>query len=249
MSHTAAHLVDRVIPRMPVRQWVLSLPISLRVLLAARPELVTPVLQVVQRVLTRHLLGPLRDAPLKGRCLSPRSNLCRIGFAANRRLLQIEQISHDCALGDDAFQHLQRPRQIEGQRAPALRFGDANAQAVLNAVLMFVFVARGFTNKVLGLHLLHRVQGELGRIQGDGAGALWGAALRGDDPGRADRREGRRQFQTQPRLLRLLHRPDHDQQPLRRAVRRAAARRRVEPDAARDGSGGIDPGPSPRTSS
>ena len=31
----------------------------------------------------------------------------------------------------------------------ALRFGDANAQAILNAVLMFVFVARGFTNKDL----------------------------------------------------------------------------------------------------
>jgi hypothetical protein len=37
---------------------VLSLPIPLRVLLAAQPELVTPVLQMVQRLVTRHL----RDA-------------------------------------------------------------------------------------------------------------------------------------------------------------------------------------------
>jgi hypothetical protein len=57
MSQTAAHLVDHVIAHVPVRQWVLSLPIQLRVLLAAQPELVTSVLQVVQRVLTRHLLG------------------------------------------------------------------------------------------------------------------------------------------------------------------------------------------------
>jgi Transposase zinc-binding domain len=57
MSQTAAHLVDHVIPHVPVRQWVLSLPIPLRVLLAAQPELVTPVLQVVQRVVMRHLLG------------------------------------------------------------------------------------------------------------------------------------------------------------------------------------------------
>ncbi|NDY93968.1 transposase [Ideonella livida] len=56
MSQTAAHLVDHVIPHVPVRQWVLSLPIPLRVLLAAQPELVAPVLQVVQRVITRHLL-------------------------------------------------------------------------------------------------------------------------------------------------------------------------------------------------
>jgi hypothetical protein len=35
-------LVDHVIPHVPVRQWVLSLPIPLRLLLAAQPELVTP---------------------------------------------------------------------------------------------------------------------------------------------------------------------------------------------------------------
>ena len=46
MSQTAARLVDHVIPHVPMRQWVLSLPIPLRVLLAAQPELVTPVLQV-----------------------------------------------------------------------------------------------------------------------------------------------------------------------------------------------------------
>ena len=39
-----------------MRQWVLSLPIPLRLLLAAQPRLVTPVLQVVHRVITRHLL-------------------------------------------------------------------------------------------------------------------------------------------------------------------------------------------------
>ena len=55
MSQTAAHLVDQVIPHVPMRQWVLSLPILLRVTLAVQPALVTPVPQVVQRVLTRRL--------------------------------------------------------------------------------------------------------------------------------------------------------------------------------------------------
>ncbi len=45
MAQTAAHLVDHVIPHVPVRQWVLALPIPLRLLLAAQPKLVTPVLQ------------------------------------------------------------------------------------------------------------------------------------------------------------------------------------------------------------
>ena len=40
-----------------MRQWVLSLPIPLRLLLAAQPKLVTPVLQVMHRVITHHLLG------------------------------------------------------------------------------------------------------------------------------------------------------------------------------------------------
>ena len=101
-----------------------------------------------QALRTETTINDTRDFGV-GRLLKNLPELRRIGFAANRRLLEIEQISHDCALGDDAFQHLQRPRQIQGQRAPALRFGDANAQAVLNAVLMFVFVARGFTNKDL----------------------------------------------------------------------------------------------------
>ena len=55
-GQTAAHLVDQVIPHVPVRQWLLSLPIPLRLLLTAQPKLVTPVLQVVHRVITRHLL-------------------------------------------------------------------------------------------------------------------------------------------------------------------------------------------------
>jgi hypothetical protein len=47
MSQTATHLMDYVIPHVPVRQWLLSLPIPLSLLLAAQPELVTPVLQMV----------------------------------------------------------------------------------------------------------------------------------------------------------------------------------------------------------
>ena len=68
MSQTAAHLVDHVIPHVPVRQWVLSLPIPLRLLLAALPELVTPVLQMVQRLVTRHLVdrAGLKARPHRG---------------------------------------------------------------------------------------------------------------------------------------------------------------------------------------
>jgi hypothetical protein len=44
MNSTAAHLVDRVFPRVPVRQWVLSLPIPLRYRLAWDADLCEAVL-------------------------------------------------------------------------------------------------------------------------------------------------------------------------------------------------------------
>ena len=68
---------------MPVRQWVPSLPIPLRVLLAAQPELVTPVLQVVQRVVTRHLLDAAGLRADKGHD-SAVTLIQRFGSAANR---------------------------------------------------------------------------------------------------------------------------------------------------------------------
>ena len=56
MAETAAYLVECVIPRVPVRQWVLSFPIPLRSLFAVHPELLTPVLQIIHRVIATHLI-------------------------------------------------------------------------------------------------------------------------------------------------------------------------------------------------
>jgi hypothetical protein len=49
MHDTAAHLVERVIPRVPVRQWVLSLPRWARFLLARDPALITRALDIALR--------------------------------------------------------------------------------------------------------------------------------------------------------------------------------------------------------
>src|SRR5690554_3139929 len=48
--------IDEVLPRQPIRQWVLSLPIALRYLLATRPEVVTQVLGIVYRAISGHLI-------------------------------------------------------------------------------------------------------------------------------------------------------------------------------------------------
>jgi len=46
MADTAAHLVDRVLPEVPIRQWVLSLPYTLRFRLAYDANLVSAVLHI-----------------------------------------------------------------------------------------------------------------------------------------------------------------------------------------------------------
>ncbi len=57
MSETAAKLVDRVLPAVPVRQWVLSVPFELRVMLAADPAALT----LTSRVLFEELRRWYRD--------------------------------------------------------------------------------------------------------------------------------------------------------------------------------------------
>jgi hypothetical protein len=49
MAETAAFLVDQVLPRVPIRQWVLSLPIELRYRLAYDSQLTAAVLRLFVR--------------------------------------------------------------------------------------------------------------------------------------------------------------------------------------------------------
>jgi hypothetical protein len=53
MSSLAAHLVDKVIPKVPTRQWVLSLPIRLRYLLAYNHDLCREVVGIFNRIVNQ----------------------------------------------------------------------------------------------------------------------------------------------------------------------------------------------------
>ena len=46
MADSAAHLVDEVLPRRPIRQWVLSVPFPLRYLFATNPQVMSRVLTI-----------------------------------------------------------------------------------------------------------------------------------------------------------------------------------------------------------
>jgi hypothetical protein len=87
-----------------------------------------------------------------GKRLSNLPALRRLGFQANRRLLNVQRISQDCAIGEDAFQDVNRPVEINGQRASALRFADPVVQALFTALLVFRLLPRGFSNRELRNH-------------------------------------------------------------------------------------------------
>src|SRR5437868_5786421 len=82
-----------------------------------------------------------------GKLLKNLPELRQLGFHANRRLLDVQTLSHDCSIGEDAFEKVVRPIEVEGQRASALRFGDAHVQALLSVLVLFSFQLRGFTNQ------------------------------------------------------------------------------------------------------
>jgi len=87
-----------------------------------------------------------------GKRLSNLPALRRLGFQANRRLLDVQRISQDCAIGEDAFQGVNGPVEVDGQRASALRFANLVVQALFSALLVFRLLPRGFSNRDLRNH-------------------------------------------------------------------------------------------------
>jgi hypothetical protein len=87
-----------------------------------------------------------------GKRLSNLPALRAIGFQANRRLLDVQRLSHDCTIGDDAFRRLNGPVTVAGQRASALRFADPSVQTLFGALLVFRLLPRGFSNRELRDH-------------------------------------------------------------------------------------------------
>lgn len=84
-----------------------------------------------------------------GRRLRNLEHLEEIGFAVNRRLLDVQRVSHDCAIGAEAFEDLHRLGTVDGQRASALRFSDPRVQALCAALLSLHLLPGGFRNRDL----------------------------------------------------------------------------------------------------
>jgi hypothetical protein len=88
-----------------------------------------------------------------GRRLHNLPKLRDVGFTANRRLLEIERLSHDCMLSEDTLQAIHRPVAAGRQRASGLRFADQRVHALLHALILFRQLVPGFRAADLRAHL------------------------------------------------------------------------------------------------
>lgn len=109
---------------------------------------------------TETTINNTRDFKI-GKLLHNLPALREVGFQANRRLLNVQRLSHDCHIGQNGLDRVQQPLDVHGQRVPAMRFADSRVQALLNALLDFRLLPRGFSNRDLrerlGLLLGQRV--------------------------------------------------------------------------------------------
>jgi len=76
--------------------------------------------------------------------------LQKIGRQINRRLLEVERVSHNSGLSGDSIQRVVQPTVNEdGKKAPGLKFGQPRVMALLLALTMFQGLIDGFRNRDL----------------------------------------------------------------------------------------------------
>ena len=73
--------------------------------------------------------------------------LQQIGRQINRRLLEVERVSHNSGLSGDSIQRVVQPAVTEdGKKAPGLKFGQPRVMALMLALTMFHHLIDGFRN-------------------------------------------------------------------------------------------------------
>ena len=76
--------------------------------------------------------------------------LIKIGKEINRRLLEVERVSHNSGLSGDSIQRVVQPTVTDdGEKAPALKFGQPRVMSLLMALTMFQHLINGFHNRDL----------------------------------------------------------------------------------------------------
>lgn len=89
-----------------------------------------------------------------GKDLRNLPHLKRIAAHVNHRLLGVERASQNCRFSQQSMQRLIEPTVTQdGQKAPALKFGQPRVMALFMALCLFLTLPVGFTNRRLRQHV------------------------------------------------------------------------------------------------
>ena len=88
MARTAAHLIERVIPWVSTRQWVVSVPIPLRYWMAASQELTAKIHTIIRTTIAQYYVNQAVTRGIERQKVQPGSVTCiqRFGGAMNVNL-------------------------------------------------------------------------------------------------------------------------------------------------------------------
>jgi hypothetical protein len=81
------------------------------------------------------------------------SELRKRGFATTRRVLHVQKTSQDFAMSEQLFREVTAPREVNGQRASALKFGDPLVFALFSVLVLFRLLPSGFRSRDLREHV------------------------------------------------------------------------------------------------
>src|SRR4051812_4653405 len=97
----------------------------------------------------REQLGKLIPSPVVlGQANLP--CLQKISREINRRLLEVERVSHNSGLSGDSIQRVVQPTVTnDGEKAPALKFVQPRVMALFLALTLFQHLIDGFHNRDL----------------------------------------------------------------------------------------------------
>lgn len=110
MSDTAKHLIEEVIPEVPIRQWVLSMPYTHRFLLATNPEFLRKILAIYHRTISRFYLKQAKISKLQNPKVGAITVIQRFGGALNLNVhfhtLYMDGVYYEDEFGELKFQEI-----------------------------------------------------------------------------------------------------------------------------------------------
>jgi hypothetical protein len=141
MAETAAHLVENVIPRLPVRQWVLSIPKRLRYFLRSDPRAINTALHIFLHAVESYL----RESSLNA---GPTARIGAVAFIHRFGSSINDHIHFHCIVIDGVFD-------ISSDSESNIRFHEATiinadieaVQEKIRKRILQAFVRRGFIER------------------------------------------------------------------------------------------------------